>query len=308
MRLKIYVWVLMLAILTLSFSAGAQTKPAARVINVLTEPGAIVWIDDIRRGTADDTGKLLIKNAPGGIRRLRVRAAGFKETSQTLTAVQKGDVKVALVKTTDEAELAFQQAEAETDKEKSVALYQKAVKLNPKNAPAFIGLARAFSGLSESEEALKAIAGARRARPGYAEASAVEGRIYESDGEEAKAIASYKRAITEGKGFQPEAHTGLGLLYMEKAQMAGNQNDFEQEKANYALAAGELKLGIAQLAGAPDAEILYQMLGGMYEKAQNYKQAIATYEEFLRAFPDSTEATGVRSMIVQLKKQMNGEQ
>ena len=109
-------------------------------------------------------------------------------------------------------------------------------------------------------------------------------------------------------GIQSEAHTGLGLLYKDKAQAAASAGDFEQEKANYLIAASELKLGIAQLSGAPEASTLYQLLGDIYEKMQNYKQAIATYEEFLRKFSNSEDASAVRSMIVQLKKQLNGEQ
>ena len=157
MRSKLYVFILIISIIALNFSALAQAKPTAtRLLNVITEPNTIVWIDDIKRGTTDSTGKLLIKNAPTGIRKLRVRANGFKEVSQTLTAVQKGNVKITLVKTTDESELAFQQAESEKDKQKAAELYQKAVKLNSKYVQAYIGLARALTD-SDSEEALKAI-------------------------------------------------------------------------------------------------------------------------------------------------------
>jgi tetratricopeptide (TPR) repeat protein len=308
MRPKLYAFVLIIFTIAVNISALAQPKSATtRILNVITEPNAIVWIDDIKRGMTDNAGKLLIKNAPAGLRKLRIRATGFKEVSQPLTAVQKGDLKILLVKTTDEAELLFQQAESETNKPKAIELYQKSIKLNSKNASAYIGLARVLSE-SDSEEALKAIANARKLRPGNSEASVVEGRIYSSDSEEEKAIASFKRAITEGRGVQPEAHTGLGLLYKDKAQGAAAAGDYEQEKANYVLAAGELKLGIRQLSGAPDAATLYQLLGDVYEKMQDYKQAIDTYEEFLRNFADSEDASAVRSMIVQLKKQMNSPQ
>src|SRR4051812_1096873 len=132
MRLKFHSLTLIISVIAFGFSAfGQPAKPAAaRTISILTEPNAVVWIDDINRGTTDAGGKLVIKNAPPGIRKLRVRANGFKEVSQTLTAVQKGDLKVSLVKTIDEAELAFQQAESEKDKQKAAELYQKAVKLN----------------------------------------------------------------------------------------------------------------------------------------------------------------------------------
>jgi outer membrane protein assembly factor BamD (BamD/ComL family) len=38
---------------------------------------------------------------------------------------------------------------------------------------------------------------------------------------------------------------------------------------------------------------------------KKYTEAIAVYEEFLRVFPDSNEASAVQSFIVQLKKQMS---
>ncbi len=46
-------------------------------------------------------------------------------------------------------------------------------------------------------------------------------------------------------------------------------------------------------------------LGLVYERQKKFADAIATYEEFLRIFPNSNEATAVRSFIVQLKKDMN---
>ena len=128
MRVKINLLILSFLVFLSSNGAVAQKTtvlPAAgRTITVVTEPNAIVWIDDVRRGTTDDGGKLIIKTAPAGVRKLRVRADGFKEAAQVLTAAQKGEVKITLVKTTDEAELAFQQAEAAVtvDREKAVEL------------------------------------------------------------------------------------------------------------------------------------------------------------------------------------------
>lgn len=284
------------------------TQTAQRIITIITEPKAIVWLDDVKRGEADNNGKLTIKFSLPGTRKLRVRADGFKEVSQTLLPTQKGDVKVDLTKTTDEAELAFQQAEASSDKQKAAELYAKAIKLRPKYAEAQLGLARVLSDNGDYESALKAIAEARKSRLNYAEASAVEGRIYKSEDNEEKAIASFKRAITEGKGFQPEAHTGLALLYKERAESFGAEAKFAEETASYEIAVEYFKKAIAQLSGAPDAEVIYQFLGLAYEKMKRNKDAIVVYEEFLRVFPDSNETSVVRSYIVQLKKQMNGEQ
>ncbi|MBA3784342.1 MAG: tetratricopeptide repeat protein [Acidobacteria bacterium] len=294
---------------TVSAQKPATTQ-ATRTITVITEPNAIVWLDDLRRGTTDESGKLIIKPVTAGAHKLRVRADGFKETSQNLTAAQKDDVKIALVKTTDQAELTFQEAErlSTTDREKAIAAYRKAISLRPKYAEANLALARVLSASSDNEGALKAIAAAKKARLNYAEASAVEGRIYVSEGDEKKAIAAFKRAITEGKGFQPEAQTGLGLLYKDKAEAFGSTGDFESEEANYMLAVGYFKKAVSQLAGAPDAITIYQFLGLAFEKMKKFNEAIAVYEEFLRVFPDSNEATAVKSFIIQLKKQMSEKQ
>jgi len=283
---------------------------AARTITVFTEPNAIVWLDDLRRGTTDESGKLIVKPVTAGAHKLRVRADGFKEASQNLTAAQKGDVKIALVKTTDQAELTFQEAErlATTDREKAIAAYRKAIGLRPKYAEASLALARILSAAGDNDGALKAIAAAKKARLNYAEASAVEGRIYISEGVEEKAIAAFKRAITEGKGFQPEAQTGLGLLYKDKAEASGSAGDFESEEANYMLAVGYFRKAVSQLAGAPDAITNYQFLGLAFEKIKKFDEAIAVYEEFLRVFPDSNEATAVNSFILQIKKQISEEQ
>lgn len=191
-----------------------------------------------------------------------------------------------------------------SDREKAVEAYQKAIRLRPNYPDAYVALARVQTEMQDTEDALESILAARKLRPGFAEASAVEGRIHKENGEEAKAIAAFKRAITEGKGFQPEAYAGLGLLYKEKAEGAGASGDFENEDLNFAEAAKNLKVSLKQLSGAPDTVVIYQLLGLIYEREKKYDEAIALYEEFLRIFPNSSEATAVRSFITQIKKNM----
>ena len=297
-------------ILSLGIVVEAQVKkpapPAAfRAITVATEPGAVVWIDDVRYGKTDKGGKLAISTIAAGGHRLRVRADGFKEVSQVLLPTQKGEIKVPLAKTMDEAELAFQKAESLTnaDREAAAENYRKAIQLRPKYPDAYIGLARVLMESGDLDGAKDAVNGARKVRPVYPEASAIEGRIYKDLGEETKAIASFKRAITDGKGFQPEAYTGLGLLYKEKAEGDSGNGDFEQETANYTEAGKNLRVALKQLSGAPDTVVIYQLLGLIYERMKKYDDAIAIYEEFLRIFPNSNEADAIRSFITQIKKQ-----
>ena len=80
---------------TAAVSAFPQAKGAAakfRTITISSEPKAIVWLDDVRYGTTDDTGNLEIRTVSAGRHTLRVRAAGFKEVSQPITALQKGAI------------------------------------------------------------------------------------------------------------------------------------------------------------------------------------------------------------------------
>lgn len=305
---KIFCTAFAAAALFLSAAASAQVnKLSFRTISITSEPNTIVWIDGVKYGTTDAAGKLTITTISPGRHAIKLRADGFKQTTKPLLATAKGEISIPLTRTTDEADLAFQQAEtlSTSDRSKAAEAYRKAIRLKPKYTEAHVGLARVLSEGGELEEAEAAIKTLKRISPGLAEASAIEGRIYKDLGDEKRAIAAFKRAIAEGRGFQPEAYTGLGLLHKERAETAAAAANFEQEKTDYAEAAKQLAVAVKQLSGAPDAVIVFQLLGLVYEKQQKYIEAIATYEDFLRTFPTSPEAEAVRSFITQIKKQMS---
>jgi tetratricopeptide (TPR) repeat protein len=279
----------------------ATTVPAsssARSITVSSEAKAIVWLDEVRRGVTDETGKLTLEKVSAGRHTLRVRAVGFKERTLALLPTQRGDIEVRLTRTTDEAELAFQQAEEAREKAKdeesrraAAELYRSVLRLRPSYPAAHVGLARVLLDLNEYKKALQEIADARADRPVYPEASAVEGRIYRYFAFWDDAIASFRRSIREAHGFQPEAHTGLALLLEEKGQ--------DEE------AAAEFRTAISQLS---DSEpVLYQLLGAVYEKLEKYKEAVEAYEKYLQLAPEGNLAPAVRSVIDQLRKQAAGE-
>jgi tetratricopeptide (TPR) repeat protein len=261
---------------------------------VVAEPGAIVWIDDIRRGTTDATGRLAALKVAPGAHTLRVRANGFKESSMQLPAAQRGEIKVRLVRTTDEAELAFQQAETareqardEPAKQKAAELYRQAVRLRPASPMAHLGLARVLLDLNDTDGALAEIEAARKYRASFPEASAVEGRIFRESAQTDNAIGAFNRAFRESHGFQPEAHVGLGRVYEDKGQ--------------YEMAAREFEIAIKQLS---DTEpIIYQLLGAAYEKGGKNKEAIVAYENYLRLAPNGGLAPAVRSIVEQLREQ-----
>jgi tetratricopeptide (TPR) repeat protein len=291
----------------LTTSAAGQRTATGRSIMIVAEPKAAVWIDGVSYGRTNEEGRLEIRGLSPGAKTLRLRADGFKEKSQPLAATARGDVKVSMTATTDPGELKFQEAEklAFADREKAAAAYEEAIRLRPAYAPAYIALARVEIERNEFESAQNALRRLKKISPRNAEGSAVEGRLYAQSGDDAKAIAAFKRAITEARGFQPEAYTGLGLLYREMADAA--EYGSPEQAAHYAESTKNLRLALKQLGTAPDAVVIYQFLGRNLENQKKYAEAIAIYEEFLRLFPDTPEATSVQSFIVQLQKQMNGE-
>jgi tetratricopeptide (TPR) repeat protein len=275
----------------------AQTTKVP-VLTITSEPNAIVWIDEIRRGTTDPSGNLAIMKLTPARHTLRVRAAGFRETTMPLVPGRRA-IAVKLVTTIDKAELQFQQAEAareqakdDTDREKAAELYREAIKLRPVYPAAQIGLARVLMDLNQFREAHEAIDAARRTRPSYPEASAIEGRIYREEAFEDEAIRSFRRAIREGNGFQPEAHVGLARLLEDKGQ--------------FAEAVVEFRKAIDQLS---DSEpVIYQMLGAAYEKLEKPKEAVTAYEKYLELAPNGSYAAAIRSILDQLKREAAGEQ
>jgi cytochrome c-type biogenesis protein CcmH/NrfG len=271
-----------------------QASASQKSLTVQTEPNAIIWLDEIRRGVTNDEGKLTLEKVSPARHTLRVRASGFKERTLTLLPAQRGQIEVRLVRTTDEAELTFQQAEAAREKARdeesrraAAELYRRAIKLRPRFPEAHVGLARVLLDLNEYKQALAEIDEARRYRPVYPEASAVEGRIYRYAAFWDDAIASFRRAIREARGFQPEAHTGLALLLEEKGM---NEE-----------AAAEFRKAINQLS---DSEpVIYQLLGAVYEKMEKYREAVEAYEKYLQLAPEGSLAPAVRSVIDQLRRQ-----
>ena len=61
-------------VLFLLFVPGVRAQTA---LTITTEPNAGVWVDEIRRGTTDASGKLVVSPFSSRRHTLRVRAQGF---------------------------------------------------------------------------------------------------------------------------------------------------------------------------------------------------------------------------------------
>lgn len=278
---------------------------ATRTITIATEPSATVFLDGVNYGTTGTDGLLKISPAPSGRKLIRVRAMGFSPVEKPVPATQSGKIAITLTRTSDPAELALQEGErlAGEDRGKAIEAYERAAKLRPGFADAYVALARIYSETGESAKAEKAIAQIRQTKKRLAEASVIEARLLKTTGDDDKAIGVFNRAIREGGGFQPEAYTGLGMLYKDRAEGFGGSGEYAKEGQNYTLAARHLSTAIKQLTGAPDSVVLYQLLGLVYEQQRKPQEAIKVYEEFLRSYPTHTEADAFRSFITQLRKQ-----
>jgi tetratricopeptide (TPR) repeat protein len=301
MTLRICLAALLLAISGVAVFAQRKPTPTAnsgRTLTIVTEANAIVWLDEIRRGTTDAAGKLSLAKVSSGAHSLRVRAGSFKEVTMPIQPAQRGEIRVRLARTTDGAELIFQRAETareqakdDQSRQKAADLYRQALQLRPAFPSAHVGLARVLMDLNDSNGALAEVEAARSDRPLYPEASAAEGRIYRETGQTDEAIGSFNRAIRESHGFQPEAHVGLGRVYEDRGQ--------------YELAAREYQIAINQLS---DTEpIIYQLLGAAYEKSGKNKEAVVAYENYLRLAPNGSLAPAVRSILEQLRGQPPNE-
>jgi len=271
-------------------AARPAAQSAARTVTLKTQPGAVVWVDEVRRGVADAGGELRLTLAPGR-RALRVRAAGFAEHTQALLPAQRGAVAVALRATADEAELLFQQAEAAREQgggaEKAAELYRQALKLRPRYAAAHVGLARALLARDDYDGALEQVEEARRDRPAYAEASVVEGRVLRELADHDAALDAFNRALRESRGFNPEAHAGIGLAH--------------EDKGRHEEAVAAFRKALAQLS---DTEpVLYELVGRNLEKLERWKEAADAYDKYLQLAPEGSHASAIRSIIDQLRQQ-----
>jgi Flp pilus assembly protein TadD len=255
--------------------------------------GSVVFINNIRHGTTDQSGELALPHVKAGSFPVKVRTPGYADFHGMITVVPGADrvLKVKQPPIHDEGLIDFQKAEALRDARKdedAVKEYEEAIRLKPNLPEARIGLARVLISLERLDEAESQLREALRSLgPARAEATTVLANLRRTQGLYDESITDYKKAISLAHGVTPEAHIGLAIALEEK-------NDLDS-------AIKEYRAGIAQ---DMDTEpILYYLLGRALGKKGNQSDAIKAYQGYLRLDPEGQYSSAVASIIEKLKQE-----
>lgn len=282
--------------LSVLFTINIEAQENSPVtLTVKTSPGAVIWVDSLRYGAVPESGELAINKIRAGAHTLRARLKGKREVARafSLAADSQKTIELNLTIPADKAELDFQKAEelrAGGKHADAIKLYRSAIKLRPAGYPAArIGLARS---LLSNEEYDGAVAEARRAmrekRGPNPEAHTVIANVRRTQGLSDEAIVSYRTALSHARDFFPEAHTGLAITYQDR--------NLPEDAIKH------LQKAIVQ---ANDTEpILYFLLGSALEREYRNKEAVAAYEKYLELEPKGAQASAVRSVIKQLRREI----
>jgi len=277
---------------------AAQRTPSSSAASasliVKTTPGAIVWVDSVRYGAAPASGELRIKNLRAGPHAIRVMVKGKREVREAvaLGAGSRKTLQLSSNVPADEAELRFQTAEElreRGDQAAAVKEYRQAIKLQGgRYVAARVGLARSLMADEQYEEAVaEARRAAREYNGPYPEAHTVIANTRRAQGLYDEALSSYRTALAQARDFSPEAHTGVALTYEEL-------NRPEEAIKHFRLA----------MTQSSDTEpVIYFLLGSLLERQSRAKEAVEAYEKYLQLEPQGKNASAVRSVIKQLKRE-----
>ena len=279
-------------------AAGAvgQAKRRAPILKIVgAEPRAVVRVGNVGHGRADESGSRTIETLSPGKYTVTVRQLGFVDSVHVvaLSAGATATVKPKKVPLGDEAELARQRGDdlaLDGKRQEAIAQYRAAIDArNGRFVEAQIGLARAYLALKQLEDATQAIGAALKAEPRSVEAHTVAANILRDGGLTEEAEAEYRKAIEIAPNQTPEAHTGLAIVLDDRGQTAE--------------AVAEFRKGIDQ---NQDVEpILYQLLGSALERLGQREEATSVYERFLALAPDHALAPAVRSIVEQLRLELD---
>ena len=279
----------------LAISPEAQERVNAVSLTLKTEPGTIIWVDSLRYGVVGEAGEMTVNNLSIGSHTIHARLKGRREIAQgvKLRGEATQTIQLDLSKPADKAEMNFQSAEELRGVGKhaeAIDLYRRAIELRGGSYPvARVGLARSLLSNEKYSDAVAEARKALREKGGvYPEAHTVIGNIKRTQGLYDDALTSYHTALQQAHNFSPEAHTGIAMAYQDR--------NLSEEAIEH------LQTAIAQ---ANDTEpIIYFLLGSTLEREYRNQEAVAAYEKYLKLQPNTTQASALRSVLKQLRREI----
>lgn len=166
----------------------------------------------------------------------------------------------------------FQQPTVRTAIERDMLKYREAIKKNPRDADAYIGLADVYLEMQDPQSALNMLNKAIEIQPKSWNAQFEMGRAYEAQGKTNEAINHYAQA-TAIDPYYELAFYQLGRLYQK------------QKSYGQAIQAYEKTLKIN-----PTLADAHYYLGNCYEKTNKIELAKSEYRESLKYVTDYAEA------------------
>jgi len=176
-----------------------------------------------------------------------------------------------------------QQALQEKDPQQKIALYTKALELDPKNAVAYNNRGYIYYTQKDLDRALRDLDQAIALNPGFALAYHMRGDVYVDQKKYDEAIASYSRAIALKPDFAA-AYNGRGNAFFR-------QQNFDQAIKDYTRTI-ELK---------PADRAAFSNRGTAFFQKKDYDEALQDYNQAIKLSPDYYWLYYRRALIYNLK-------
>jgi tetratricopeptide (TPR) repeat protein len=167
--------------------------------------------------------------------------------------------------------------------DKSIADYDKVIKIKPDFAAAYNNRGNVYSDKGEYDKAIADYDKAIEIKPYYAKAYNNRGNVYAYKGEYDKAIGDYDKVI-EIKPNDAEFYNGRGIAYYMKGEHDRAIADFDK---------------VIEI--RPDSAEAYYNRGNVYIKKKQYDSAIADYSKAIKFKPNDAKAHYNRGILYDYK-------
>ena len=173
------------------------------------------------------------------------------------------------------------------DYKKAIAAFQKVVEKYPDYPDAYCNLGLSYLRDGQVEQAIELLNKALELNPDLLEAYYGLGESYVTKGMLEEAMKAFTRAL-EIQPDNAKAYYNVGIIYFNYDKVDEAIETFQKSK--------ELD---------PTFSPVYYQLGLSYLKKEELELSITHFEKFLQLVPDAPEAESIKSVVSELKEQLN---